>query len=447
MIGSPPLGRAVTASEGSETAYLQGPNLRFRIILLILLLSPILGWNGIIVALIVAFRHFLRTPIDASIAQSSRSFWIISLIFLGYYATCILTDLFHPPHEGYWNQFKVLIPLLTALYYLAHRCKILIPYETLVSTARHVVFIIFILTGLEYLYFSEIKQIPWHRSELLAGNPLHVSHWLPTLTLFSLGFLSKSDKLETLISTAMLVLSAIALLYFMQARTSLLILLLLGIPVILLQVMRKINLQWVRGKFRSYIVLGIAYLALIFSIYWLMTHHAPDRLRLVFASGFSIKEIAHKDLSLQTRIEYWKAGIQALKEQPIYGYGSGQENEILKKYVPMEFSHYRHAHQQFISFGIAGGFLAMVFGSLLIVSPLIHGLMIREHTTRYIHLTVFLAIPIMLNAMTDSLLTNERHVAIFFLFFAIVFSVRQHSTKIRYTEEPNSVLEKRYFST
>ncbi|MFO0254966.1 MAG: O-antigen ligase family protein [Betaproteobacteria bacterium] len=443
MIGSPPLGRATTAPEGSETAYLQGPDRHFRIILLILLLSPILGWNGIIVALIVAFRHFLRTPIDASIAQSSRSFWMISLVFLGYYATCVLTDLFHPPHEGYWNQFEVLIPLLTALYYLAHRCKIIIPYETLVSTARHVVLIIFILTGLEYLYFSEIRQIPWHRSALLAGNTLHVSHWLPTLTLFSIGFLSKNDKLETLKSTAILVLSEIALLYFMQARTSLLILLLLGTPVILMQVVHQINFQWVSGKFGRYIALGIAYLTLISSINWLMTHHAPERLRLVFASGFNIEEIARKDISLETRIEYWKAGIQALKEQPIYGHGSGQEYQILKKYVPTEFSYHRHAHQQFISFGIAGGFLAIIFGALLIFSPVIYGLMNREYVTRSIHLTVFLAIPVMLNAMTDSLLTNERHVAIFFLFFTIVFSVRQRSIKIPCAKEPNSVLEKR----
>jgi O-antigen ligase len=180
----------------------------------------------------------------------------------------------------------------------------------------------------------------------------------------------------------------------MQARTSLLILLLLGTPVILIQVVHQINIQWVSGKFGRCISLGIAYLILILSINWLITHHATERLRLVFASGFNIEEISRKDISLETRIEYWKAGIQALKEQPIYGYGSGQENKILKKYVPMEFSHYRHAHQQFISFGIAGGFLAIIFGSLLIFSPVIYGLMIREHTTRYIHLTVFLAIPI-----------------------------------------------------
>ena len=427
MIGSPPLGRATTAPEGSQTAYLQGPDRRFRIILLILLLSPILGWNGIIVALIVAFRHFLRTPIDASIAKSSPSFWIISLVFLGYYATCVLNDLFHPPHEGYWNQFKVLIPLLTALYYLAHQRKILIPYETLVSTARHVVLIIFILTGLEYLYFSEIRQIPWHRSELLAGNPLHVSHWLPTLTLFSLGLMCKNDKLETLKSTAMLVLSAIALLYFMQARASLLILLLLGIPVILMQVFHQINIQWVSGKFARYIALGIAYLALIFSIYWLMTHHAPERLRLVFASGFNIEEMARKDHSLQTRIEYWKAGLQAIKKQPIYGHGSGHENEILKQYVPQEFSHHRHAHQQFISFGIAGGLLAMVFGLFFILSPVIISLMEKNRSVYDYFLAFSLTAPILLNAMTDSLLSNERHIAVFVLFLLVVLSVRSRT--------------------
>lgn len=424
MIGSPPLGRATTAPEGSETAYLQGPDRRFRIILLILLLSPILGWNGIIVALIVAFRHFLRTPLDASIAKRSRSFWMISLIFLGYYATCVLTDLFHPPHEGYWNQFKVLIPLLTALYYLAHQRKILIPYDNLVSTARHVVLIIFILTGLEYLYFSEIKQIPWHRSALLAGNPLHVSHWLPTLTLFSLGLWGQKDRIEILKSFTILVLSAIALLYFIQGRTSFIILLLLGIPIILLQGIKQINLPWVDGKYGRYLVPSIACLALVFSIHWLMSQYAPERLRLVFASGFNVTEIARKDLSLQTRLEYWKAGLQAIKEKPIYGYGSGHENEILKKYVPQEFSHHRHAHQQFISFGIAGGLLAMVFGLFFILSPVIISLM-ENNRSAYGYLLAFsLTAPILLNAMTDSLLSNERHVAVFVLFLLVVLSVR-----------------------
>jgi O-antigen ligase len=405
-------------------ADIQGPDTRFKIILLVLMLSPILGWNGIIVALIVAFRHLRTVRISQSLIEDKSSFWVLLLIFLGYYITCVLTDLFHPNHLGYWNQFKVLIPLITTLFYVTHQDKIKVSNELFVSTARYAVLIIFFLTGTEYFYFAEIRNFTDHRSALLAGNPLHVSHWLPTLTLFSLGFMGKKDRIETLKSAAMLVLSAIALLYFLQARTSFLILMLLGIPVVLLQVIHQINQQWVHRRHGRYIIPTITCLALISSIYWLMSHHSPERLRLIFTSGLDIHEIASKDASLKTRFEYWKAGTHALKDSPIYGYGLGNENTVLQKYLPPHVERHRHAHQQIISFGIAGGFLAMIFGLLFIMSPIIYNSSRRKFTINHLHLSIFLAAPVMLNALTDSLLNNERHVAIFLLFFSIMFSVK-----------------------
>ena len=405
-------------------ADIQGPDRRFKIILLVLMLSPILGWNGIIVALIVAFRHLRTVRISQSLIEDKSSFWVILLIFLGYYITCVLTDLFHPNHLGYWNQFKVLIPLITTLFYVTHQDKIKVSYELFVSTARYAVLIIVFLTGTEYLYFTEIRNFTDHRSALLAGNPLHVSHWMPTLTLFALGSLRTKSKRDLLKSGLILGLSSIALLYFVQARSSFLIVLILGTPFFLLQAASHNSIELTSRGYLGYVRWLFIFIIIVFTIHWLASNHAPERLRLIFTSDFDIEEMARKDISLQTRLEYWKAGFHAFKLNPFFGYGSGNENNILEKIVPPHVERHRHAHQQFISFGIAGGFLAIVFGFLLIIAPMIYGLMIKKISTIPLKLAAFLSAPVILNAMTDSLLTNERHIAVFFLFFTIIFSVK-----------------------
>jgi len=403
-------------------------SLRYGAVLTALLLSPILGWNGIIAAVGIVFYQFKKGLIrPPSIGQFNIAQKVLVSSVVFYFFTCIFSDVIHNPASGIWNQLKSLIPLVVFSLYILSPDKIKIPPELLGGAARITIATIFLLTLLEHVYFNVLKSSPGYRAHLFSGNPLHISLWIPALTAICFAdYTSASLKklLSTITATAF---SIVCLAHFLQARASLLALLAI-LPVGLYFTGRSImtSTREVSNQGNK-IFLWLSILAVVATFIFAISL-APDRVKQIIFSPIDYVSNPKADSSAETRIAYWKAGVQAIEERPWVGYGASNEGNVLKEFVSKSVEVHLHAHQQFISFGIAGGITAIVAGALFLLLPFFYALLQRSET-HVVLMCAALSGTVIMISLTDSLISNKRHASLFMLFLAVIASISQAKQK------------------
>jgi O-antigen ligase len=403
-------------------------SLRHGVALTALLLSPILGWNGIIVAVGIVFyllkKGLIRQP---SIGQFNIAQKVLVCSVVLYFFTCIFSDIIHNPASGIWNQLKSLIPLVAFSLYILSPDKIKTSPELLGTAGRITVTIIFSLMLLEHINFNVLKSNPSYRSHLLSGNPLHISLWIPAITLICFADYTSASLKKVLSTLAITALSIVCLAHFLQARASLLALLAI-LPVGLYltggSIMASTREASNRGKRIIFLLSILAVVATFISA----ISFAPERVKQITFSPINYVSNAKADSSAETRIAYWKAGVQAIEKRPWVGYGASNEGDVLKDLVSKSVEIHLHAHQQFISFGIAGGVTAIVAGALFLLLPIFFSLLQRSEPPVLLMCAALSSTVIMIS-LTDSLISNKRHAALFMLFFAIIASISQTKQK------------------
>jgi len=391
-------------------------------IITLLLLSPILGWSGILLALAIIWYHIhkgrIRLPFirDLGIANS-----LLIVFFASYFLTCSFSDILHNPKSGVWNQFKSLLPILAIIIYTLSPDKIWISPESLAKSARIAIATIFILTGIEYTYFNLWLVNPEYRSQLLAGNPLHISLWVPMITIMCFADCKDAGIKDRSWTIATSILSIICLSYFLQARASLLVLM----PMLLIALyftLRFIDIRQLGLSKLSRNLLGpLATSGFIFICISVFLF-SPERVKQVVLDPLNYFSNPRSDSSLAIRFAHWEAGIEAIKLRPWIGYGASKEDEIMREFVTEPVQIHRHAHQQFISFGIAGGITAILAGILFMILPFLYTLL-NSVNRLIILLAAALSATTVIISLIDSLLSNRRHAAIFLLMFAIIISI------------------------
>ena len=406
-------------------------SLRHGAVLTALLLSPILGWNGIIVAIGIVLYQFRKGALTVpSMSELKLADKVVAFSFVGYFITCVFSDILHNPASGVWNQLKSLIPLALVALYLLSPNKIRITPQALAAAARSTIVIIFLLTFFEYLYFNILKANPGYRTQLLSGNPLHISLWIPFITTICFADCKDESPRKNLWTVIVSIFSIICITYFLQARASLLALLAV-LPVGLYLMMRSMvaprrGISIRQGKIQAWLMILTAVIASTAAI-----SLAPERVRQLILNPIGYASNPESDLSAENRVAHWKAGIEAIGNRPWVGHGASNEGKILKelvsKYVDAKlFSQsvqaHLHAHQQFISFGIAGGIAAILAACLFMLLPFAYSLLQRRDAV-VVLLSTALSFTVILINLTDSLLSNKRHAAIFVMMFAIIISI------------------------
>lgn len=393
-------------------------------VITLLLLSPILGWNGILLALGILSYQAYKGNIRLWLVRDLGTANILLVVFLAtYFVTCSLSDILHNPNSGTWNQFKSLLPIFAIILYALSPEKIWISSENLAKSARISIATIFSLTGIEYSYFNLWLNNTEYRSQLLSGNPLHISLWIPIITIMCFADCKDAGIRSRSWTIAASLLSIICLSYFLQARASLLVLM----PMLLIALyftarfieIRRIGLSKLsRNLLGSFATLGFILICISVFLF------SPERVKQVVIDPLNYFSNPRADSSLTIRFAHWEAGIEAIKRSPWIGYGASKEDEIMRDFMNQPVEIHRHAHQQFISFGIAGGIMAILAGSLFMILPILYVLLNRMNQLP-IFLATALSTTIITIGLTDSLLSNRRHAAIFLLMFAIIISIAE----------------------
>jgi O-antigen ligase len=155
---------------------------------------------------------------------------------------------------------------------------------------------------------------------------------------------------------------------------------------------------------------------------------APERVRQLILNPIGYASNPKVDSSAETRVAHWKAGLQAIENRPWSGYGASNEAMVLKDLVSNTVPLHLHAHQQFLSFGIAGGVPAIVFGTLFLLLPIIYTAINRSESVVML-CSGALSATIITASLSDSLISNKRHAAIFMILLAIIASTRASTQK------------------
>ncbi|MFY7914428.1 MAG: hypothetical protein ACOVPA_07135 [Rubrivivax sp.] len=145
---------------------------------------------------------------------------VVVCSFIAYFLSCVFSDIVHNPASGVWNQMKSLMPLTLAALYICSPNKIRITTEALAGAARATIATIFLLTLPEYLYFNILKGDPYYRTQLLSGNPLHISLWVPVLTALCFADCKHASLKKNLGTVAVSICAIVGVTYFLQARAS-----------------------------------------------------------------------------------------------------------------------------------------------------------------------------------------------------------------------------------
>lgn len=123
--------------------------------------------------------------------------------------------------------------------------------------------------------------------------------------------------------------------------------------------------------------------------------------------------------SIIQRFEFWKTGVYIVKQNPVFGVGTGDlKTEFAKAYEARKSnldSRYRHrSHNQFMSICIAFGFVGLIYFVVTILSVFI----VKKQETRYFPFIAFFSI-IILSFLTEDTLETQAGVTFFAYFMSL----------------------------
>ena len=374
-----------------------------------LFLAPILGWLSALILLAVAVSRIAELGIRRAVAQTfarrQTTQWLTS-VALGWWFVLLIGDLLARNPVAWWSDLRFLLVLLPALVLCPAWHRSDIRYEAIGRWATWSVWITVIVIALEYWVAVKWMGLPYYRPRALSGNALFVSAMLMPLMLWCWLAPPASEKYPWMRPLATYLAGLMCLASLLGARTSTLIAVLL-LPFALWWGGRHGH-GWQRLK---PVVLGLFILTLALAAWhpWMSDWYEQRWTALVQVIGGN-DPTALQDYGIATRAQHWPAAWRAFLDRPWSGHGFLNEVAILRAYLPPGTPVLPTAHQQFLSFLLWSGVPGLVAGVLFIGLPLVMVLIRRRGSTAW-YAACALAVPMLLNGLTDTVFDDLRIVS------------------------------------
>jgi len=253
-------------------------------------------------------------------------------------------------------------------------------------------------------------------------HPSYMSMYIVTAMSFILYFIKNEIYIFTSKKLTWIILFFLFIINFMVLSK-------VGVIVSILLVVYHI-IVWVTESKKYFLgLLGIATLALLFFMSYLKVEYVSQRVD-EFVNVFTGESEVLKNKSSGIRVEIWKQGIVLVRNQPIFGYGTGDVKDILVESYKLNQTEAAiagnyNAHNQFLQLLISGGFILL----LLMILSFYFGF----KTNKMFLVFILLILPYM---FVESILENQAGTIFFGLFFGL-FS--QNIGQIK-TEKSQTVL-------
>ena len=269
-----------------------------------------------------------------------------------------------------------------------------------------------VLMLVEFLGFGLINGTFDRRSQLGAVNPLFVGAMLTPMAYWLLCAPRGCPRRVLYVRVALWALAFLAILILSGARMSALVFLAMS-PGGLIFVCRRhpehrAMVLWLAAAAAA----GIVLISVCIQM-WMPDLDISRRLGLLlkFLSG----DQSGADYSISVRLDIWKAAIAAIGEAPLWGYGTQNEVAAFAPHMPDGATTMAHAHNQYLSFLLGGGYPALLAGVAFLCAPLLAllpgGPVQRSDAS--IYAALILVISWLLICLTDSYLTDVRMLAFY----------------------------------
>lgn len=171
---------------------------------------------------------------------------------------------------------------------------------------------------------------------------------------------------------------------------------------------------------KRFLFLGISSLLLVLSVVTVATVE-PLRIRYVNLLEEDLSEQSSEFSIADPRLKRWEKAVELVRQSPFIGYGSGDEVDLLKeKYFQNRlydsYLHRLNAHNQYISFLLMGGVLALV----VFLLTLFYGLRLAVRS-KHLVFTGFIILLLTVSFSENILFRNKG--IFFYSFFFTLFVV------------------------
>lgn len=219
-------------------------------------------------------------------------------------------------------------------------------------------FVVAVLAVIELEFLTGVT-----RAGLLGGNPLFLSPAMIPLVYLNCFLAIRAKRLpDSLLHYAGVLVALGVIGVLAGSRSSFAV----AIGAILIHI-AWVMAAWRPGKQGKHVAIHIGALLLVLFIGLLAAvtlGPSADRI-------FGFLTAAGKTLAANERVIIWTAGIEAIQDQPWFGYGpqnrwAGMFGYLEDRYFNLRLS---HPHNLFVTYGLAGGIVGIVVGVFYIVVP------------------------------------------------------------------------------
>lgn len=382
-----------------------------------LVFSPLLGWLSAVTVLIMAGRDLVQHGREALVLPltSGAQRWFAA-VAVGWWLTLLVADLRADATTAWWQDLRFLLAIAPAIVLMPRLRRAAITHEQLGRWAGWSVWVCAAVIAAEYLMVVQWAGITHHRPRALSGNALFVSTMLvPMMLLCWLAADAGTGRRRWLRPLCTHAVGLACLAGLLGARASTLIALaLLPLPLLWLRRDASTVRRWAEA---SLVLAGsVAVLLVIGSV---LSAWYGERWAALLVAMKQQDLTLLADYGISSRAQHWPAAWQAFMDKPWLGHGLRNETAALAPYLPAGVVPLTTAHQQFLSFLVWAGVPGLVSGCLLITLPLSMALCRqRQSLGRYAAMAV--ALPMLLNGLSDTVLDDVRIVSHYLMLAALV---------------------------
>lgn len=401
---------------------------RFRWFIAAIFLSPLTGYISTAIVAVTALLEALRLDKIVRALRASRPARVTATIMLVFFLSIFLSDLIHQRGHRWWSDLKYLLPIVGPLLLFIRLSDMKISHDDIGRLALIASGITIVVTVSQHLYYAKIMGVPGWRSAALSGNTLFVSAmFVPMLLLSWLGF-EKRDRFGQSATVAIFSGGAAALAIALGARAGFMTILVMT-PIVLVFVLSRIRIARSR-KIGIVLTAAFALAGLAIALPFISPEFA-QRMSALLAGLQNFDASSTNDASAISRLQHWRAGLEAVLDRPWSGYGFRKDTIAVARHLPEGALVLPTIHQQYLSFGITAGIFGILAGVAYLALPIINafGVQGSERNNERLYAAAALAAPIMLNGLTDTIFDDMRIQGFYSVMIMVLLCARADNEK------------------
>ncbi len=329
---------------------------------------------------------------------------LVFLALSGCFFLFCITSIFRSNFSLLLNSLGPILPIpLIGILILFHNCsgfklsskKVAKFSQSAVFLSLVVYLLLLIIPDPNNIYYKYHED----RLTLFSGNPIPFSFCMLGISILCLADWKQSNKKNKLIAFLLFLIGSYFAVYLSGTRGTLLVLLFIS-PIVVFYLSNKLK--------SVFLVISTFSLAglLIFQI-GLESNIENSYFNRIKNGIETITILKNSDDSIWLRLDMWSAGIKAVFDAPLLGYGIEERFNALKPYLKNPNINFTHPHNDIIAGSISSGVLGGIASFFSLISSFLASLLTPHWNIEKIKLGLMLSCSAVITANVSTVFFND----------------------------------------